>query len=36
MEVLVEQDVVPPVLVLPLAVMAVGGPAPFLVAEKQA
>jgi hypothetical protein len=36
MEVLVEQDVVAPVLVVPPAVMAVGRPASFLVADKQA
>src|SRR5215469_14657423 len=36
MEVLVEQDVVAPVLIIPPAVSAVGGPASFLVAKEQA
>ena len=36
MEVLVEQDVVAPVLIIPPAVSALGGPASFLVAKEQA
>src|SRR5262249_16484553 len=36
MEVFVEQDVVAPVPLVPLAVVSVGGPASFLVADEQA
>src|SRR6516162_7152936 len=36
MEVLVEEDVVAPVLIVPPVVVAVGGPTPFLVADEQA
>jgi hypothetical protein len=36
MEVLVEQDVVAPVLIVPPLVIALGGPASFFVADEQA